>query len=448
MEAKPSLISAKVEARPRPRGRRRLLILVVILACMGILGALLRSYLTSQHVADQIATRLAAAYGGPVLLDKASVGVVGSSTLAGVRLFEPDGQTSDDPWIVIEHAQADVSLWNLLGGGDAMPRKVTLNGAAITLRFDKAGHLATRLPKVKGEPEALPSFRIEHGQFTLRQEGHPDLVVTGVDAKIHAEGDGLVLSGTASDSYWGDWLLDGFLNQKAGITSITLKTAHVHVTQAILDQLPFVPAKVWQQVQCEGDTSVELTVTYSPTARKAHYRIVLEPEATKVHVTSIDLHADQARGKVIIEDNLVRLTNVRGRTAEGEIKTDADLDFRTKPTEMHFKAHVDRLDISQLPKRWKVPTQIGGRLSGQADLQVEIIDGKARPTGDGQGVITEARVLGGVPVIKPIRLKLHADGTRFRFSSRRPASHERQPLLLAPAVPTVGLSVLYTLAFL
>ncbi len=197
------MMSAAVKASPRPRFRRRLLILVSICACIGILWVLLRSYLTCQHVADQIAARLTAAYGGPVLLDKASVGVVGSSSLEGVRLFEPDGQTSDDPWIVLERVQADVSLWNLLGG-DAMPRNVTLDGAAITLRFDKAGHLVTRLPKVKGKPEAFPSFRIQHGQFTLRHEGYPDLVVGGVEANLHAEGDRLVLTGTASDSDRGD----------------------------------------------------------------------------------------------------------------------------------------------------------------------------------------------------------------------------------------------------
>ena len=51
----------------------------------------------------------------------------------------------------------------------------------------------------------------------------------------------------------------------------------------------------------------------------SHYKVDLVPVNTEVVVTSIDLHADQASGKVTIEDRLVKLRDVKGRTADGTI---------------------------------------------------------------------------------------------------------------------------------
>jgi translocation and assembly module TamB len=392
--------------------------------------------LASQHVAGLIASRLQAAYGGMVQVASADISVLGESTLHDVQLFESGENSSASPWVVIEDVQADVSVWSLLGG-EAMPRNVTLVGAVLSLRFDSAGRLVTRLPKLEGKGETLPTVRIEQGKLTLQQEGRPDLVIAGLRATGQTDGEELVLNGTAADPYWGDWDLRGTFHLRTGVSSVTLTTRRVHITQAMLDRLPFVPAKVWQQVQCEGDSPVELTVSYEPQNLKVHYRILLELEATKVDITSIDLHADQTHGKVVVEDEVVRLTDVQGRTADGVLQTSGLLDFRSPSYRLNFSVRAERLDLSKLPKSWHLPRQLNGRLAGDANLQVVIEDGTPHPHGKGKGSITGARI-GRIRVKKPIELFMDADGEKFYFNSP-PLPDPEDVVTLAAPLLTVGL---------
>src|SRR5262249_39064711 len=84
---------------------------------------------------------------------------------------------------------------------------------------------------------------------------------------------------------------------------------------------------------------------------------------------------------------------------------------------LRFQVNVNRLDVRQVPRSWSLPTQIEGRLTGSADLQITLVNGKAVTSGTGRGVIREARV-GNQPA-EPIVLELHAAGDRYRFVSQR-----------------------------
>jgi hypothetical protein len=200
----------------------------------------------------------------------------------------------------------------------------------------------------------------------------------------------------------------------------------------MLRDLPFVSPHVWEQFQADGESPVELTLRYDPAGPALHYRVALEPENTRLHVTAIDLHADRARGKVVIEDGVVTLTEVKGHTAEGTIQTNGILNFRSQPTRLQFDLTAQRLELRQLPHKWPLPPAVDGRLSGAADLVVTVVNGKAHTTGDGKGEITEARLLG--LHARAIGVKLHADGERFHFTVGRPAPAEER----APVKATAG----------
>ena len=58
------------------------------------------------------------------------------------------------------------------------------------------------------------------------------------------------------------------------------------------------------------------------------------------HVSSIDLSAEGASGGVIIEDSIVWLRDVSGRSAGGSIKTSGKLDFRSDPVRLQFDLTV------------------------------------------------------------------------------------------------------------
>jgi hypothetical protein len=414
------------------RGRRRLVVVLgVILVPAVLLWGAARYLLASHRVAPLLASRLQAAIGGPVDVGSAEIGLGGSSA-QDLQFLEAGTNTGNPPWMVIRNLEADVSLWDLIGG-DPAPRQLNVDGLEVMLRLDHEGHLVTHFPSVEGQAGAWPDFSISRGQITLRQEGRADFVISGVNATAHADNNSLTLAGTVADPTWGDWAVACQLDRQTDSASLTLKSASRHVTQSQLARLPFVPAKAWQQVQCEGDTPVELTVQVDPVARRVHYRVELAPVNTQVHVRSIDLEAQEARGTVVIEDGVVSLLKVRGKAAGGDMETTATLDFRPKPARMHFDIRTERVELARLPRKWHLPSQLNGRLTGQAALQVTVLDGKARTHGDGRGVIAEA-TLAGLHLNRPIKLMLRADEKGFHFSRDKTPSDSstRLPLTGQP----------------
>jgi translocation and assembly module TamB len=388
------------------------LVALAVLAGAAWLGA--RTYLSSRRVACQAADRLRHLLGANVEVGEANVGLTGDSSLQNVKVFEPDAKPGAKPFLRIHKAHADVSALDLARG--ARPSQLTLRGAHLTLRVDRAGKLLTRLPEPKGDGGPLPQVRIEGARLTLEQEGRAPLELHGINAELSGGDDGPKLEGTIADRSWGDWKAGVTYATQTGALTLKLETSDAAVTQAKLEALPYVPAHVWEEVKAEGRTPVWLTVSTYAAKSDVHYRVELEPRDVKVRVTAIDLEAEQAHGKVVVEDGALTLRGVKGRAAGGRIATDAELDFRGEASKMHFDVHVRNVVLSKLPKSWKVPDKFDGKLTGRADLRLTVRDGKVQTRGTGKGVIDDAQVL-GFPAKEPIELRLHADGKRFRFSS-------------------------------
>jgi hypothetical protein len=72
---------------------------------------------------------------------------------------------------------------------------------------------------------------------------------------------------------------------------------------------------------------------------------------------------------------------------------------------MRFSISVSRVDIHRLPKAWRLPVLVGGRLTGQAELNV-IVGGEPHvlTTGDGKGLLNGAL---------PVHLRANASGFHF-----------------------------------
>jgi hypothetical protein len=176
-----------------------------------------------------------------------------------------------------------------------------------------------------------------------------------------------------------------------------------------------VPPKVWEQVKASGKTPVEFTYRYNPQSATSHYRVALEPDGATVDVTALGLRAEGVRGKVVIEDDVVRLAGLRGQALAGEVRADAELDFRGDRPRLQFTVKVGGLDLKLLPALWNLPPRLRkltGRLSGEARLVVSL-DGEIETSGEGSGVISDVRIA-ELPA-DPIRLRLLATGRGFRF---------------------------------
>jgi hypothetical protein len=374
---------------------KRFLLISLLVVVVLVAGAALyvRHYLHSPRVAQEVATRLEALYGGPVRVESVEVGL-GGSTVNGFELFEP-GTDSDrgPPWLKVGSLSTDISLWDIVRG-QALPKHVTITAARVILRFDADGTLITRLPNRAGNADELaqlkqlPEFVLEKSEVILRKFGQPELVARNVGARLsrNPEG-GFTLSGTAESAELGKLLLSGALDSATGTATATLKTeGPAHITQTLLDRLPYIPAALWQELQIDaGDTPAELKVEGDVAAGLRHYRLALAPQHTALRVPLLDLTVQDANGTLIVDDNLVQLRNVRGKAYGGHVQLDGDFDFRGGASTVRVpKINLTNLNVSELPESWEIPATVrklfaNGKLDGAASIEVTMTSGRLPP---------------------------------------------------------------------
>jgi hypothetical protein len=387
------------------------LIALLVLVAGGLIA--LRTYLASAAATRQVAERLQDMLGGRVEIQGAQIGLTGDSRVRGIQAYE-EGEPNK-PWLHIDDVTADVSALSLMR--DKSPDDIQLQGAHIRLRFDRDGRLLTKLPSKKGAaPAQLPLIHIENGELTFDRENRTPMVVRGVHAQIASSANGLTLTGTVHDPFWGDWKVRGDFNSSGSKGSLTLDTEKVDVTMTKLRSIAFVPLSVWDAVHVEGVTpaQVRLDMETQNDKTSVRYRVEISPRDAHVLVPRIDLDATQASGKAIVADEIVELDNVHGKTAGGSISTSGKLNFHDEPTRLAFKAGVQDVLLRDLPRSWRIPNSIDGKLTGSADLVVTINKGKVQTSGSGEGVVRDAK-WGGFSITKPVRLALRSEKGRFRF---------------------------------
>ncbi|MGH7222043.1 MAG: hypothetical protein ACRELF_02335 [Gemmataceae bacterium] len=395
---------------------------LLVLAAVDLL--ILRSYLSSASAARQVAEHLQDMLGGRVEIQSANIGLIGDSSVRGIQVYA-DGE-QDKPWLRIEDVTTDVSALSLLR--DKSPDAIQLSGARITLRFDTDGHLLTKLPSgKKGAPTKLPRIHIEGGQLTLNQQHRRPMIIRGINADIIPGDNGMTLTGVVDDPFWGDWKAHGDFDTAAGKSSVILDSDAVAVTMEKLKSIAFVPLSVWHEVHVEGTTPAQVRLDMDTGGDKPNvsYRVEISPRDARVQVPSIHLAATQTHGKAIIADEIVQLDDVHGKTAGGTITTSGKLNFRDEPTQMAFKVGVQDVILHDLPRSWKVPPSVDGKLTGSANLVLTIKNGKVETAGSGEGVIRDAK-WSGFPIQKPVRLALRSEKGRFRF-------HQPEPVTLGEA---------------
>lgn len=396
----------------RPSRLRRLILVfgLFVLACVGV--ALAGSaYTRSHHFAALVADRLGEFFPGNLHIDTIDIGW-DQTTLRDLTLHEDANSTT--PWVVIKKIETRLPPSRLI---DEKPRPdhVRIEDTTAILRFDAKNHLATRLPVRTGSFPEIPEVEVANLAITIDQEGRSPFTVHHVNGTAHTEEGRLLFSGTADDPIWGKWAVKASVDPATSVSQLTLQSAKATITQGMLDSLPFVSPKVWQHVQCSGISSATVTVRKAPDSAKPHYRIELHPVETHVHITSAHLDADDASGDVVCEDGLVTLSKIHGKVADGQIDMGGSLNFRQPEYSHSFAVNAKRMSLHKLPARWMIPNELGGRLSGHADLKVMLAKGKPQTSGEGEGVI-EFATFAGVPMPRPIRIRLHADDGGFRFN--------------------------------
>jgi hypothetical protein len=379
-------------------GRLRFLVYAFVSAVL-LLGA---GYLVlcSSYAKRKLEQKLSTIIGTPVRVAGMNVGLIGNSSVVDLQLFQTEDD-ADSIWATVQGARADLSAFALLTG-NATPTEVTLTGAAIELRFDKNGNLLTRLPEPSGPPATLPRIKVEGGKLTLRQEGHDQpFVVNNVKAEATPETSTRVLnfSGSVNDSFWGDWSITGSCDLPNARVVLKLHADRAEATQEKLKRLPFVPEETWKNLRIdEGVTPVDCTFTVQAEEPRVHYRIELAPRDTRLSIPAVQLPVEKAGGKMVIEDNFIQLREVKGRTAQGAIEGEGDLDFRGEGARLKFPViRVEGLELEALPdvSPWNKIKElaVAGKLTGQANLDVTVKpNAEPEVTATGKGKVTDAMV--------------------------------------------------------
>jgi hypothetical protein len=206
-----------------------------------------------------------------------------------------------------------------------------------------------------------------------------------------------------------------------------LNSSGIRLNRARLEELPFVSAKVWKQVRIEDAfTPVDFILRFGLDRSGVHYKLELAPREVRLHVASIDLDADHASGKVIIEDKLVRLLEVKGHSADGTIATNAELDFRKPVSELEFALEVNNAELHLLPHSWRLPAAVNGELSGRAKLHVSVTATATQTSGEGQGTISGVQVL-GLPFPRTVPLRMYTENHQIHFGLALPARRSVVP---------------------
>ena len=364
---------------------------VGVLVAICAAGLTLRTYLRSTRVTEQVTTQLEALYGGTVRVGSVDIGLNGT-TIHDFALFEDVAEDDrGEPWLKVASLHTDLSLWDLVHG-NSMPNRVTLQGAKLLLRFDKAGTLITNFPAPAADSSAtaetkwasFPEADLEQADVTFRKEGQQDLTIKNVNARIVRQAKTLVLSGGADSKELGKLALAGSYDEDSRKATVHLKTStKVNVTQSILERIPFVPARVWEEIQIgSADTTAKLTLHGDLNHKTFHYGVELATENTRLLVPAFGLAAQRASGTVIVDDNLVHLRNLRAHAFGGNLGAEADLDFRSAIGKLTFsKIKVEGLNVSELPPQWRIPAifPTHSKLHGAASIEMTIMPERLTP---------------------------------------------------------------------
>jgi hypothetical protein len=396
---------------------------VLLLAVVAVVGVML--YTRSGAAARMVGEKLEARLGTTTKFGRLAVGV-NSTTLSDLHVFEAGGSAAAEPFLSAGEIDLDVGAVGAARGRD--PSEIHFRDAKVLLRFNRNGDLLTKLPTAGGTTGGgLPILRIESGTLTIRQEGREDAVFRGIDLTI-AESDQVIkLTGTIEDEAWGKWTAEGVVptSAQAKPGRVVLQTVSPQrVTPELLRKVPFVNPNAWAHVGLSGTTPAKLELTFNAATDQVDYRVSLQPTDTTVNVPIIGLSFTNATGGVTAEAGVVYLTDVHGKAADGDVRLDSRMDFSTRTDVLRFMADLSNLDVRQLPKEWRLPPAIDGRLSGKLEFTIALPPGGGtKVEAVGKATIAQAK-LRGRPV-PDIELNVRSGASGGLDFSEKPSNGTR-----------------------
>ena len=385
-----------------------------------------------------IAGQLRAKLHGPAKFDGWWLGT-SSAGVSGLTLREGPGDDSP-AWLTAERVETDLSLGGLLRGRFA-PTRLDILAPKVVLHFDRKGDLLTKGP-FEGDPSSpssVPDVSIEGGEVTIDQDGRPPMTIRGVSGRLHREEDVEDIELDSDDPTWSHWTVRGrfVADFKQGSARLASGPGFAS-TPDLTARVPFVPPEVWQNLVPTGPIDVVVAVNRTEGAPKPLYvRTELTFRDASAGLPSLGIVAEGTRGQMIVEDGLVRLVGLKGRSLDGTIAATGTLDFRQPVPRFDLELTLDKIDVARTPASWQLG-EVGasGRLTGKARLLIAMNPDGPDLTGSSGEAVIDGAVLQGIP-IKSLRLAMKAQGTSLQFETKTGANSAGDSSPVGWAPPTI-----------
>lgn len=369
------------------RRKRVWKLLAVVICLVGVLAV--PGWLAARRIAQRRVIReLAELSGGSVTIENVRL-QPHSMRLAGLRFGQ---ETSDSqPWLTAERAVLEFPFWDWLSSPPDIDR-IYLQRAHLQLRFDARGRLLTPLPEASEEQLPAPELELADCRLTIIQEDRR-LVASGIDLHLSGPLERLHVEGTIAELLNSTWQLEAQREDAAASIAVRAATDRLQIDTTSLAGLPLIPVEPLNEATIRGELRVRIAATVSPTELLA-YRVELEPYGMSARLHRGGLQLDRLRGRVIVDDGLMRFEKLSGEVAAGTIVMAAEIDTRGRIWSGQSRWSVAGIEIGRLPADWGLPRDVSGEMAGEATLELAVDDSVWSVAGDGKGTLDALTIRG------------------------------------------------------
>jgi len=359
-----------------------------------------------------------------------------SAGISGVKLQETPSKDSPT-WFSADRISTDLSLSSLLRG-QIMPKRIEIDRPSIDFRIGADGQPITKIPigspgnanEPKDPDIHLPEIVTKDGQITLAQDGRKPMIIHGVNARLAPAKDGSNLEIKTDDPTWGQVDVTGHFQPsfKNGTFQIRSSPGFVADPEK-LEKIPFIPKEVWANLEPRGPVDAKVRIDLAAESKKpvtVHTDLTLK--GTTARLNSLQVTSTDTTGHVTIDDALVTVKDLKGKTLDGTIEAKGKLDFGQKVPKFDLDLRLRDVDVTKAPPSWQLG-EVGatGRLSGRIDLKAALDPDGIDLVGTSGRAVIENGTYQGIP-IKSMSLGLKADGGNLRYETLPEGSVDKNRL--------------------
>jgi translocation and assembly module TamB len=373
-----------------------------------------------------------------------------SAGITGLKLGET--RASDSPvWFSADRISTNVSIERLIRG-QVMPTQVEVDRPEVTFHLDAKGQPLTKIPlvpsdegkagKAQVDRTILPDILTKNGVITLQQDGRKPMTIRGVDARLSPVDDGAKIEVKTDDPTWGQVTVSGHFDPSFKHGNMEIKSSPGFVADPDkLERIPFIPAEVWANLEPRGPVDALVHIKLDADAAKpvvVHTEITLE--GTNARLNTLQVESTDTHGHIVIDDALVKVLDLKGKTLDGTIAAAGILDFGQKIPRIDLDLRLKNIDATKTPPAWQFD-ELGatGRLSGKVDLKVALRPKGPDLTGtDGRAVIEDGSFQG--IRIKSLSLALKASGNDLQYQTLPEGSFNKDEFDEKPGIPSISIA--------